>query len=100
AFARFLEPIPKSEQLRALLGRREFSTQYYDEETRRDFWVGSDGSVVVCVTIADIGLEDAARVRLLQQQRSQECGGKFVLSHETVALLVSEALGGTIRLAN
>lgn len=89
---RLLAPIPKSEQIRAMLGS-EFFIQGYDSESRRDTWVASDGSIIVCVTIADIGAEDAARVRLLQQQRYEERGENLELSHRTVAALVSEALG-------
>ena len=102
ALERLLAPIPNSEQIRPLVGS-EFFVQGYDQETRRDTWVGSDGSIIVCVTIVDIGVEDAARVRLLQQQgyeEREERGAKFALSHRTVTSLVSEALGVTMNTAN
>lgn len=86
ALERLLAPIPKSEQIRALLGG-EFLFQYYDKETRADFWVGSDGTGIHCVSIVDIGLEDAARVRALAESR-----GRIELNCKAVASLVSEAL--------
>ena len=36
----------------------------WDGETRRDFWLASDGAMAVCLTLAGLSVEDAVRARL------------------------------------
>jgi hypothetical protein len=69
ALARLLKLVPASLEMGPLL-REKFFGQVYDRDAKRDYWLGSDGTTVVCVTIAGVTQEDAAKMRLIFEQRT------------------------------
>jgi hypothetical protein len=58
-----LAPIPNGDQLRQrLLTRTSGRTQGYHEETRTARYVVSDGQLVLCFTVTDLTIEQAATI--------------------------------------
>jgi hypothetical protein len=62
--AAFLEPIPHDLQgdVRASLAHRGLG-RIWDRETKRDFWIASDGRRAMCLTLAGLDMQEAAQVR-------------------------------------
>lgn len=88
-------PVPNSAPVRAKLAERtHFRTWYYDKETRRDHWIATNGEVVVCVAIAGLGIEDAAKVRAAYEQVEDPVFGNMPL----LAAVVTKATGYTVEL--
>jgi len=69
ALARLLKLVPAALEIRPLL-REKYFGQVYDTNAKRDYWLGSDGTTVVCVTIAGVTQEDAVKMRLIFEQRT------------------------------
>jgi len=58
--AKFLAPIPYSDQLASVLeGGEPVSTRAYEDEARTARFVESDGKTVMCFTVADITIDQA-----------------------------------------
>jgi hypothetical protein len=93
ALDQLLAVVPDRGEVRSLLGKNFFG-QMYERETKRDFWLGSDGKIVVCITIAGVNLEDAAKIRAAFDQKTD------TLDKRTVASLVSSVTGLTVQVAN
>jgi hypothetical protein len=67
--ARFLAPIPEAAALAALLHAREpLSSRAYEDETETARFVESDGTTVLCFTIAGITIDQA---EMIEWQREQ-----------------------------
>ncbi len=61
--AQFLAPIPDSDQLAKVLEKGEsVSSRAYDDETWTARFVGSDGTMVKCFTVADITIDQAEMI--------------------------------------
>ena len=61
--AKFLSPIPNSEQLAKVLeGREPVSTRAYEDETMTARFVESDGDIVKCFTVTDITIDQAEMI--------------------------------------
>jgi hypothetical protein len=65
AMASFLAPIPHSEVLAQLLATRQpQNTRAYEDEQQTARFVISDGTVVICFTVADITIDQAELITL------------------------------------
>jgi hypothetical protein len=69
ALARMLKPVPAFLEIGPSL-HEKFFWQIYDTDTKRDHWLGSDGTTVICVTIAGVTQEDAAKMRSIFEQQT------------------------------
>lgn len=63
ALVTFLEPIPNRDAVRANLREQPGTCRMWDSETRRDFWIYSDGHRALCVTLAGLTVRQAASIR-------------------------------------
>ena len=62
---KFLSPIPNGEQLAKVLeGGKPVSTRAYEDETQTARFVESDGSIVMCFTVADITIDQAEMIEI------------------------------------
>lgn len=63
SMARFLSPIPNSDQLAKVLeDRSPVSSRAYDDDTWTARFVASDGVVVKCFTVADVTIDQAEMI--------------------------------------
>ncbi len=61
----FLSPIPNGDGLAKVLERgKPVSTRAYEEETRTARFVESDGSIVMCFTVAGITIDQAELIEV------------------------------------
>jgi hypothetical protein len=94
----FLDPMPESlrNHLRGELRLgHEFGGKQWDREADRDFWVSSDGTHAVCLTLVGLNAEEAAKVRLRFDERC-EVDPDICLDMDTV-MQVMESVVGAIR---
>jgi hypothetical protein len=95
ALERLFALVPDNEPERARLGTT-FITVMYHPETRRDYWLASDGKLVVCLTIAGIDHETALKIRDLYFQQDNPTFNDV----RTLAAVVALATGETIQVLN
>ncbi len=63
--AKFLLPIPNGDGLaRVLESGKPISTRAYEDETRTARFVESDGSIVMCFTVAGITIDQAEMIEV------------------------------------
>ena len=61
--ARFLSPIPNSDELAKILGNRKpVSSRAYDDDTWTARFVASDGVSVKCFTVRDVTIDQAEMI--------------------------------------
>jgi hypothetical protein len=92
ALTRLLEPLPEAGELRAQLSS-SFFARAWDKRANRDYWISSDGALVVCFTVCGLNLKQAAAVRV----RWDALGGQTLLSERVLAELVSAETGQTVQ---
>lgn len=95
SLAGLLEPLPESGELRARLHGVLF-VRAWDESAKRDYWVRSDGSRVVCFVLSGLTLKQAAAVRV----RWDALRGRTVLTENLLADLIARETGGPVTLAS
>jgi hypothetical protein len=84
--AKFLSPIPRSEQLAEVLqARKPVSTRAYEDETRTARFVESDGNIVMCFTVTDITIDQAEMIAV-------ECEGIRELNESAFHKAIERAL--------
>jgi hypothetical protein len=63
AMARFLSPIPNSDELAKILGNKKpVSSRAYDDDTWTARFVASDGVLVKCFTVTDVTIDQAEMI--------------------------------------
>ena len=90
AIQKLLAPVPRSSEIRPLLTRGSL-IQRYDSDAQRDYWLASDGRVVLCVAIAGIGISDAGQIRLSYEKLESP-----TFSAELIMKLVTRVTGAEV----
>lgn len=93
ALDRLLAPLPEASELRPRL-TGQFFARAWDAAAKRDYWVSSDGALVVCFTIEGLTLKQAAAVRVRwDSQRSRP-----ELTSELLADLIAKQIRRSVTL--
>ena len=85
--ARFLSPIPNSDQLAKVLDtRKPVSSRAYDDDSWTARFVASDGVVVKCFTVAEVTIDQAEMIAAVCVDLSAWQEPEF---HEVVAQVLA-----------
>lgn len=85
---RLLASIPEPDQVRPRLGAK-FELWLYQEKTRREVWIVSDGEAVNAYTVLDVTPEESSRIR----ETRKDTPDLDIDGPRCMAVLVNWALG-------
>ena len=90
ALTRLLDEVPDAEEIRAELIRPYF-TRRWQYSGQRSFWIASDGTTAVCLTLVGLDLDEVIAVWLSFDEHRRRPG--FTLSAQALGDIVRGELG-------
>jgi hypothetical protein len=93
ALTRLLDEVPDADEIRAELMRPYF-TRRWQYSGQRSFWIASDGSTAVCLTLTGLDLDEVIAVWLSFDDHRRRSG--FTLSAGALGEIIQAELGLTV----
>jgi hypothetical protein len=93
ALMRLLDDVPDAEEIRAELTRPYF-TRRWQYSGQRSFWIASDGTTAVCLTLTGLDLDEVIAVWLSFDEHRRREG--FTFSAHALSEIIQLELGVTI----
>jgi hypothetical protein len=88
--SRLLDEVPDAEEIRAELIRPYF-TRRWQYSGQRSFWIASDGTTAVCLTLTGLDLDEVIAVWLGVDEHRRRAG--FTLSAQALGDIIETELG-------
>lgn len=93
AMAQLLSEVPEAEEIRAELSKPCF-TRCWQQSLQRSFWITSDGTTAVCLTLTGLDLDEMAAICVSFEGYRRRAG--FTLSALTLSEIIEAELGFTV----
>jgi hypothetical protein len=90
ALSQLLHEVPESEDIRALLNRPYF-TRRWQRSTNRSFWISSDGTTAVCLTVNGLDLDETVALWICFDEHWRR--GRSNLSATTLCAIIESEIG-------
>jgi hypothetical protein len=97
AITRLLDEVPEAEEIRAELSKPYF-TRRWQQSMQRSFWITSDGTTAVCLTITGLSVDEMVVLWISFEEYRRRAG--FTLSAITLSQIIEDELGLTVELEN
>jgi hypothetical protein len=97
ALYRLLEDVPQAEEIRARLAA-PFFTRRWHQLTERSFWIASDGTTVLCLTVSGLSADEMVAVWVSFDDYRKRSG--FTLSAHSLSEVIQAELGLSVELVN
>ena len=95
ALDRLLDDVPDGEVIRTELDRPYF-TRRWQQGISRSFWITSDGTTAVCLTLKGLDLDETVALWVCFDQHQRRDG--FNLSAETLSQILETEIGLTVEI--
>jgi len=95
ALATLLRMLPEGDLRSGLEAHQRFSGEAWNDATRNDHWVVSNGDDVVCFTVSGLTQDQAQNARVLWDAIQSEYPG-IELDTEGLVYIVREVTGGAV----
>ena len=95
AIAELLDEVPEAEEIRAELSRPYF-TRRWQQSMQRSFWITSDGTTAVCLTVTGLDLDETVALWVSFQDYRRRID--FALSANSLSEIIEAELGVTVEL--
>jgi hypothetical protein len=97
AITTLLDEVPEADEIRAELTKPYF-TRRWQQSMERSFWITSDGTTALCLTVTGLDLEEMVALWLSFEQYRRRSG--FTLSASTLGQIIEAELGFTVEFEN
>jgi hypothetical protein len=97
AMAELLDEVPEAQEIRAELSKPYF-TRRWQQSMQRSFWITSDGTTAVCLTVTGLDLDEMVALWVSFEDYRRRVG--FTLSANTLSQIIEAELGLTVELEN
>jgi hypothetical protein len=97
AVTRLLDEVPEAEEIRAALAKPYF-TRRWQQSMQRSFWITSDGTTVICLTVTGLDLEEMVVLWVSFDEYRRRAD--FALSATTLGEIIEAELGVTVEHEN
>lgn len=97
ALRRLLDEVPDAEEIRIELDKPYF-TRRWQHSISRSFWITSDGTTAVCLTLRGLDLEETVALWVCFDQHRRRAG--FNLSAQTLSQIIEAEIGLTVEIEN
>jgi hypothetical protein len=95
AMTRLLDEVPEGDEILTALSKPYF-TRRWQQSMQRSFWITSDGTTAVCLTVTGLDLEEMAALWVSFDEHRSRAG--FTLSALTLSEIIEAELGLTVDL--
>jgi hypothetical protein len=95
AIAELLDEVPEANEIRAELSKPYF-TRRWQQAMQRSFWITSDGTTAVCLTVTGLDLEEMVALWVSFEGYRRQAG--FTLSATTLGQIIEAELGVSVEL--
>jgi len=97
AITRLLDEVPEAEEIRGALSEPYF-TRRWQQSMQRSFWITSDGTTAVCLTITGLDVDEMVALWISFDEHRRRPG--FSLSALALGAIIEAELGFTVELEN
>lgn len=97
AMALLLDEVPEAEEIRAALSK-PFFTRRWQQSMQRSFWITSDGTTAVCLTVTGLDVDEMVALWVSYDEYRRRAG--FTLSAITLGEIIEAELGISVELEN
>jgi hypothetical protein len=97
AVTRLLDEVPEAEEIRAALSKPYF-TRRWQQSMQRSFWITSDGTTAVCLTVTGLDLDEMVVLWVSFDEYRRRAD--FTLSATTLSEIIEAEVGVTVELEN
>ncbi len=97
AVTSLLDEVPEAEEIRTALTQPYF-TRRWQQSMQRSFWITSDGTTVICLTVTGLDLEEMVVLWVSFDEYRRRAD--FALSAITLGHIIETELGATVELEN
>jgi len=95
ALSRLLDEVPDAEEIRIELDKLYF-TRRWQHSMSRSFWITSDGTTAVCLTVSGLDLDKTVALWVCFDQHWRRAG--FNLSACTLSQIIQAEIGLTVEI--
>ena len=97
ALDQLLDELPDAEEIRTELDKPYF-TRRWQQSMSRSFWITSDGTIAVCLTLIGLDLDETVALWLCFDAHRRRAG--FNLSAQTLSQIIEAEIGLTVEIEN
>ena len=97
ALSRLLGEVPLAEDFRQLLSK-PFFTRRWQQSMNRSFWITSDGTTAVCLTLTGLDVDESVAIWITCDSYLRRTG--FTLSASSLSEIIEAELGLAVELEN
>ena len=97
AITRLLDEVPEAEEIRGSLSAPYF-TRRWQQSMQRSFWITSDGTTAVCLTITGLDVDEMVALWISFDEHRRRPG--FRLSAPALGAIIETELGFSVELEN
>ena len=97
AVIRMLDEVPEGDEIREELSKPYF-TRRWQQSTKRSFWITSDGTTAVCLTLTGLEVDEMVAVWVSFDDYRRRAG--FTLSASSLSEIIESELGLAVEFEN
>jgi len=97
AVGRLLDEVPDAEEIRTELDKPYF-TRRWQQSMSRSFWITSDGTTAVCLTLSGLDLDETVALWVCFDAHRRRAG--FELSAHTLGEIIESEIGLIVGIEN
>jgi len=97
ALRRLLDEVPDADDIRSELCKPYF-TRRWQQSMKRSFWITSDGTTAVCLTLTGLDVDEMVAVWVCFDEYRRRPG--FILSARTLSEIVESEIGVIAEIEN
>jgi len=97
ALTQLLDEVPEAEEIRPELSKPYF-TRRWQQSMKRSFWITSDGTTAVCLTLTGLDVDEMVAVWVSFDNYRRRAG--FTLSASSLSEIIETELGLSVELEN
>jgi hypothetical protein len=97
ALRRLLDEVPDAEDIQSEL-RKPYFTRRWQQSMKRSFWITSDGTTAVCLTLTGLDVDEMVAVWVCFDEYRRRPG--FILSASTLSEIIESEIGVIAEIEN